>query len=152
MPRFPTPKIFTPKNPMKYIGDVNNIVCRSGIEFRYMKFFDENPSILKYSSEEIIIEYIHPVDRKPHRYFPDFMVQIKTKSGEKKNLLIEIKPSSDLVKPVKGKKQTKTFLSEAITWEVNQAKWAAAKKWAAKRNMEFKVFTEKEIKLKFVKK
>ena len=149
MRRYPKAKKFFPKNPEKYVGDVNNIVCRSGIEYRYFKFFDENSSIVKYSSEEVIIPYVSPIDKKVHRYFPDFMIQVKTKDGKLKNFLIEIKPSSDLIEPKAGKKTTKRLLSEMVTWETNKAKWESAKKFAKKHNMDFLVMTEKTIALNF---
>lgn len=149
MRKYPEPKLFHPKNPNKYVGDANNIICRSGIEQRYFKYFDESPSILKYSSEEISIKYINPFDKKIHRYFPDFLIQVKTKTGEVKNILIEIKHSSDLMVPKKGKKKTKTFLTENITYEINQAKWRAAEIFCKKNNMDFWVLTEQHIKLKW---
>jgi len=149
MPRYPTPRKFVPVNPNKYVGDPNNIVCRSGIELRYMKLFDENPNVIKYSSEEFHIPYISPVDGKEHRYFPDFLIQVKTKTGDLRNILLEIKPSSDLIQPVKGKKKAKTFLSEAMTWEINNAKWKFAEAFCKKHNMKFMVVTEKEIKYKW---
>jgi hypothetical protein len=48
---------FVPKFPSKYIGNVNNIVFRSGLEYHFFKFFDENPSITNWGSEEIVIPY-----------------------------------------------------------------------------------------------
>lgn len=149
MAKYPDPFLFKPKNPHKYVGDPTKIVCRSGIEHRYLKFFDETPSILNYASEEYKIPYLHPVDGKVHRYFPDFVVKVLTKTGETKIWMIEIKTSSDTIKPSKGKKRTKTFLTEVMTWEVNQAKWRAADAWCKKRNIEFKVMTEQHIKHKF---
>lgn len=149
MKRFPTPKKFTPKHPDKYVGDVDKIVCRSNLEYRYFKYFDENSSIIKYSSEEIVVPYLSPMDRKMHRYFPDFLIQIKTKSGQIKNVLIEIKPSVETVEPKKGKKKISTFMSEVATWQINSAKWAAAEIFAKKHNMDFIVLTEKHVKIKW---
>ena len=48
---------YTPENPNKYMGNVNNIVYRSMWERRCMKYFDGNASILKWSSEELAIPY-----------------------------------------------------------------------------------------------
>jgi hypothetical protein len=148
MRRFPKPKPFKPKNPSKYVGDVHKIICRSGIELRYMKYFDETTAVTKWASEKIVIPYVNPLDGQVHRYFPDFMVQILTK-GQKRNYLIEIKSSGDTVQPVKGKRASKTFITEQATWSVNNAKWKAAKAFCAKHNMTFMVLTEKEIKFKF---
>jgi hypothetical protein len=62
-----------------------------------MRYLDGNDSILRWSSEEIIIPYRSPIDGKVHRYFPDFWV--KTSQGE---TLIEIK-SKIQTKPPKPK-------------------------------------------------
>ena len=142
------PKQFVPKNPEKYVGDPSNIICRSGIELRYMKFFDENPNILRYASEEFHIPYLSPVDKKMHRYFPDFIVEVKTKTGEKKTFVIEVKSFSETQPPRKGK-NTKRLLEETQTWAVNNSKWEHARNFCKKRGFHFMVLTEKEIKFKW---
>jgi hypothetical protein len=129
---------FLPKNKEKYIGDVGAIVCRSLWERSVCKFFDENSNIIKWSSEEISIPYLNPLDNKMHNYYPDFLVQFKTNENVK-TWLIEVKP----------KKQT--FLKEncskkeKITWIINSSKWKAAENYCKKNNFEFKLITEKEI-------
>lgn len=45
---------FYPKNPQKYSGDPNNIIYRSLLERNLMSYFDKNPNILKWASEEQI--------------------------------------------------------------------------------------------------
>ena len=77
---------YKPKNISKYKGDYRKIFHRSGLELKFMRYLDGNDSILKWSSEEIVIPYRSPIDGKVHRYFPDFWV--KTSQGE---TLIEIK-------------------------------------------------------------
>jgi hypothetical protein len=130
--------LFKPKNVKKYIGDPNNIVCRSLWERRVCKFLDENKNILKWSSEEIVIPYLSPIDQKMHNYYPDFLVQFN--DGSKvKTWLLEVKPSKQLVLKENSSKK------EKITWIVNTAKWEAAKNYSLKNNMEFKILTEKEI-------
>jgi hypothetical protein len=130
--------LFKPKNVKKYIGDSNNIVCRSLWERRVCKFLDENKNILKWSSEEIVIPYLSPIDQKIHNYYPDFLVQFN--DGSKvKTWLLEVKPSKQLVLKENSSKK------EKITWIVNTAKWEAAKNYSLKNNMEFKILTEKEI-------
>ncbi len=68
---------YIPQNPEKYIGDVSNIVCRSLWERNICKFCDINESIIKWSSEEIVIPYLSPIDKKQHNYYPDFLIQFK---------------------------------------------------------------------------
>ena len=48
---------FKPKHYKKYKGDPTKVIYRSMWELRFMKYCDKNPSILEWSSEEIIIPY-----------------------------------------------------------------------------------------------
>ena len=72
---------YHPTNRKKYRGDVNNIIYRSLWERKFMVYCDTNPDITEWGSEEIVIPYMSPLDRKRHRYFPDFY--IKTSNGDK---------------------------------------------------------------------
>ena len=58
---------FTPRNPSKYVGDSTNIIYRSSWECRLMDWFDRNPDIVSWASEELIIPYKSPVDNKFHQ-------------------------------------------------------------------------------------
>ena len=71
--------IYRPTNPNKYAGDPNRIVYRSNWERKFMLYCDRNDDIIYWASEELSIPYVNPIDRKVHRYFPDFI--IKTKNG-----------------------------------------------------------------------
>jgi len=51
-----------------------------------MNWLDKNPDIISWASEEMIVPYISPVDGKWHRYFPDFLVKVRTKDGVVGNL------------------------------------------------------------------
>ena len=57
---------FNPKNPQKYIGNSANIICRSLWERTFCKYLDENQNILRWSSEELVIPYVSPIDDKIH--------------------------------------------------------------------------------------
>ena len=59
-----------------------------------MLIFDENPNVTKWASEEIAIPYLSPVDRKRHKYYPDFIIEMKNKQGEVETVMIEVKPKS----------------------------------------------------------
>jgi hypothetical protein len=50
--------------------------------------------------------------------------------------------------PERGRKQKKTFITEATTYVINQAKWEAAKKYADKRGWKFTILTEKDLNIK----
>jgi hypothetical protein len=136
---------YTPSNPNKYKGDPTNIIWRSTWELRMLKFLDHNPSILEWGSEEIVIPYISPLDNKPHRYFVDFYVKVRSKSGSINKFLIEVKPYNQTIAPKRPKKITESYKNAVGTYLVNGAKWAAAKAWAEERGMSFVVFTENEI-------
>jgi hypothetical protein len=129
---------YKPKNLKKYIGNTNNIVCRSLWERNVCKFLDENESIIKWSSEEIAIPYTHPIDKKIHNYYPDFMIQFKNETGTH-TWILEIKPKKQTLL---RENATKT---EKLIWSVNTAKWDAAKKYCEKNNITFKLLTEKEL-------
>jgi len=136
---------FTPRNPQKYIGDYKNIIYRSSWEVRFMHHFDKADWCVSWSSEEIAIPYLSPTDGKYHRYFPDFVVKIKTKSGPIKTWMVEVKPKKQTQPPEKQKKVTKRYITEVTTWGVNQAKWEQAKEYCADRGWEFVILTEDHL-------
>lgn len=131
---------FVPENPKKYRGDPTNIIYRSLWERRVMVHLDKNSTIIEWSSEEIVIPYLSPVDGRWHRYFPDFYV--RTKEG---SMILEVKPANQSVAPEPKKKVTKRYLTEVMTYGVNQAKWKAAQEYCDDRKWKFKVLTENEI-------
>jgi len=110
-----------------------------------MSWLDREPSIISWASEELIIPYISPVDGKWHRYFPDFLVKSRTKDGQLKTLLLEVKPKKQTQEPEQRKRITKQYINEVTTWGVNQAKWKAAQEFCADRNWEFKLITEDHL-------
>ena len=135
---------FIPKNPKKYNGDPKNIIYRSTWEVRVMKYLDEHPNVLWWASEELHVPYLSPVDNKLHRYFPDFIVKAKDKTGTIKTLMLEVKPEKQTKMPTQTKK-TKKYLEEAVTFAVNQAKWKAADLFCKEHGWQFKIITEKEL-------
>jgi hypothetical protein len=136
---------FTPKNPQKYVGDYTNIIYRSSWECKVMTYLDKTEDVISWASEELIIPYISPVDRKYHRYFPDFLVKVRTKDNKLRTILIEVKPKKQTQEPEKKKRVTKQYINEVVTWGVNQAKWKAAEEYCLDRNWEFQIWTEKEL-------
>jgi len=136
---------YQPSYPKKYKGDPTNIIYRSLWERKFMRYCDLNENILEWGSEEIIVPYSSPVDRRVHRYFPDFYIKIKESNNTIKKYLIEIKPKKQTVPPKKPQRQTKGYLREAYEYAKNQSKWAAAREYCADRGWEFKVITEIEL-------
>jgi hypothetical protein len=132
---------YTPKNPKKYKGDPTKITYRSSWELQCMAYFDKNPDIIWWASEEMAIPYRSPIDGKRHRYFPDFI--IKTSNGEV--VMIEVKPAYQSRPPEKKSRVTKKYLNEVKTWGINQAKWKAAQSYCADRKWKFQVLTEDHL-------
>jgi len=112
-----------------------------------MKTFDTNSNVVSWSSEEVCIPYVSPVDNKKHKYYPDFLVEVKNKMGKIDTLLIEVKPEKQTTEPSKPKsgKLTRTYLTEVKSYAINTAKWNAAKKFCHVRGWKFKILTEKDI-------
>lgn len=137
---------YKPVNAAKYNGDPTNIVYRSLLERRFMVYCDTNVNILKWSSEEVVIPYVSPIDNRYHRYFVDFWIRYKNTKGEIKESLIEVKPKSQTTPPKRPEgKPTRRFINEVKTWGVNEAKWKAAIEYCADRKWEFQLITEKEL-------
>ena len=133
--------IYKPTNPKKYVGDPNRIVYRSMLERRFMRYCDLSENVIFWSSEELSIIYRNPIDKKIHRYFPDFIIKMKTG----KRYMIEIKPDRQTRPPRKPKRQTKSYMRESLEYVKNQAKWKAAQYYCEDNDLEFKLVTEKEL-------
>lgn len=139
---------FVPKNPKKYVGDPTNIIFRSLWERKVMVYLDENVNVLEWRSEEIAIPYYDPTTRKYRRYFPDFIVKVKTANGGTKVLMLEVKPKKQTIEPKVQKRKTKAYITEVTTWATNTAKWEAAREYCLDRGWEFKFITETELGIK----
>ena len=140
---------FKPKNRAKYKGDHTAITYRSLWELRFMRYLDTTPSVLKWSSEEIVIPYHSQIDGRRHRYFPDFWVKVKTSEGVVKESLIEVKPKAQCSppkgSPPKDRRKRGRFIREVKTWGVNEAKWKAAKAYCDDRKWGWKILTEEDL-------
>ena len=136
---------FSPKNTNKYLGDPTNIWYRSLWERRVMVYLDENSSVVEWSNEEIVIPYLSPVDNRVHRYFPDFIVRLRNKQGFIESTIIEVKPASQTKPPKMQKRTTRKYITEVMTWGVNEAKWEAANAYCKDRGWKFVVVTEKDL-------
>lgn len=108
-----------------------------------MKWLDENPSVIEWNSEETIIPYLCRTDQRMHRYFPDFLVKFDTGI----TLLIEIKPDSQIRKPVvDGKKINKALIESITTYTKNSSKWEAAEAHCKKHGWQFQIWGESALK------
>jgi hypothetical protein len=116
---------FTPKNPLKYNGNVNQIIYRSSWERLFMSYCDRHPSIVSWSSEEIKVPY--KFDGKHRTYYPDFWISMIDESETLVEKLIEIKPYYQR------------------SWKINKAKWEQAEQACYQNGMQFLVLTERDL-------
>lgn len=130
---------FQIKNPEKYVGN-KTPTYRSGWEFVFMQFCDNNPSIIQWASEAIHINYRNPLTGKNTIYVPDFLIIYIDKSGQKHAEVIEVKPTKETTLEAAGK----SVKAQAAAI-LNMAKWEAARAWCKSHGLSFRVVTEKEI-------
>jgi len=130
------------KNIRKYAGNPLKVKYRSLWERQVMRWLDDNDSVLRWNSEEVIVGYKCKTDNRLHRYFVDLYIQMK----DGKEYLIEIKPKKQTIPPKQPTRKTKKYLNEVLTYGKNISKWEAAKEYAHKRDMIFQVWTEDTIK------
>ena len=129
---------YTIKNIAKYVGK-NTPRYRSGWEFAFMTFCDNNDHILQWASESITIPYRNPITGKQTIYVPDFLIQYRNKNNQVITELIEIKPKKQSVI------ESKTSQRDRAAVAVNYAKWDAAMKWCKRNGLTFRVVTEDDI-------
>lgn len=139
---------YIPTNKEKYIGNPNNIICRSTWERKFCKWCDSDENILQWGSEEIRIRYYDPVRERYRYYYPDFIMVLKESTGQIKKYLIEIKPQKQTIEPTKKQRTTKKYINEVYTYVTNQAKWKAAEDFCKDNSLIFKILTEKDLGIK----
>lgn len=136
---------YTPIHPEKYEGDPTGIIARSSWETKFFIWCDNNPAVVKWSSEELIIPYKCKTDDRWHRYFPDAKVKIRDAAGNIKTYIVEIKPDKQTRPPETPKRKTRQYINEVLTWGKNESKWLAAIEYCKDRGYEFKILTEKHL-------
>jgi hypothetical protein len=141
--------VYHPVNKDKYVGPTP-IICRSSWERKYCQYCDLKDEVIKWSSEPFKIKYYNPLTKKEHTYYPDFYIKVITNSGAFKEYIVEIKPSTYLKKPIQPKRNTEKALSNYKylyeSYIKNFVKAKAGKIYAADRNMEYIILTEKSLK------
>lgn len=135
------------KHPEKYKGDPTDVIYRSSWELKFMNWCDANSAVIEWSSETTVIPYVCPTDNRPHRYFIDFKIRVKTKDGIK-TYLVEIKPDKQTRPPETPKRRTKQYINEVMTWGKNEAKWRYAREYCKDRGYEFVILTEFHLGIK----
>lgn len=137
--------IYKPSYPQKYVGDPNNIICRSSWERLFCRWCDLNENIIAWGSEIIRIKYYDPVKQKVRNYFPDFIIKVREQSGDIKKYIVEIKPKKQTMAPKPRKRTTKSYLHEVYTFETNKAKWRAAEEFCKDNMIGFRIITEEQL-------
>ena len=140
---------YKPNNPLKYRGNVHNVIYRSLWERKFMVYCDNTESIIEWGSEEIVIPYKSPGDGRIHRYFPDFYCKVRQDNGTIKRLVIEVKPKKQTKPPKEPQRKTKRYLNEVKTWGVNSSKWKYATEWCKDNGMEFQILTEDDLGIRY---
>lgn len=130
--------IYEVRNSQKYVGK-NKPRYRSGWEFAFMQFCDNNDHILQWASESISIPYRNPLTGKNTIYVPDFFITYRTKNNKVCAEVIEIKPKKQSVIESKQSQRDRAAVA------VNHAKWDAAQKWCQKQGLIFRVITEDQM-------
>ena len=131
--------VYQVKNPEKYVG-TKPPYCRSSWETTFCMFCDNNPSIQNWASEPVKIPYRDPLTGKPTVYVPDFLIYYIDRNMKKHAELIEIKPANQMLIEKVGKNPY-----NQAQFVKNQAKWAAAAKWAQQQGLKFRVINEHDI-------
>ena len=135
--------VFVPKYQSKFIG--SKAIYRSGLELKFFRFCDSNKNILKWSSEDVVVPYVSPIDGRVHRYFVDNYIMVK-EGDVVKNYLVEIKPFKQTKPPTTKYRKKQHLIYEQKQWAVNTSKWESARKYAKQKGWEFIIITEKDLK------
>jgi hypothetical protein len=143
--------VFTPKNPLKYIGK-SPITFRSSWELTMMMWFDKHPYIIQWASESIEIPYKNPLTNRWTVYIPDFVVVYAdgSGSGAQHVEMVEIKPMKECP-GYQPKVSSRTGRAGRVSKQavlaqvINAAKWSAAMAYCQKRGWKWRVVTEESL-------
>ena len=124
---------YRPEYPKKYKGDPTNIIYRSLWERQFMRYCDLNESVYQWQSEEFASPYKSPLDNRYQRYFPDFFVKYIDSTGNKRIMVIEIKPAKEVKMLEESKKRTK--------FQVEENCCKIVPKWKAKSSVQIVIMS-----------
>lgn len=126
-----------------------------------MDWCDKNSNVLRWAYEPYSIEYnfCKPphlpdwveqlVDNKTHKYYIDFLIEIKDNAGNVKMFVIEIKPERMTKEPKEPKRKTRAsilrYVNDMKEYAKNCNKWDSAEKFCARKGYQFKLLTEKNL-------
>ena len=130
--------VYKPLNPKKYVGK-GYPRYRSGWEWAFFQFCDNNEAVLEWASEAISIKYLHPITGKVTSYVPDIFMRYRTKNNKVCTEIIEIKPKKQTTMQEARNERDKIVVA------INMAKWAAARAFCQKNGLVFRVLTEDQL-------
>jgi hypothetical protein len=134
---------YNPKNPHKYVGDLSKIYYRSSWELKFLRHCDMSNDVVRYSSEAVMIPYTSPIDKRVHRYYVDFYVEIGRPDGVVSKWLLEVKPEKHTKLPKRPIKESvkslENYVKQVKRVLTNQAKFKAAKNFARQTGTKFGV-------------
>lgn len=152
------------RHPEKYINKSNkNLRAMSGLEMEWFVKFDNNSNVLRWASEEVIINYPRPIFEsktgkiikyEKRRYITDVWLYMKNHKGEMVEIIGEIKPISQVEQPQKPERNTpkamKRYINNYMIWTINQMKWKYAIKAVEEmrkrgKKIYFQILTENKI-------
>lgn len=143
--------LYVPKNMQKVIklNDKGGIYYRSGYELRVLNYLDHNPEVVKWGCEIIEIQY-YDNEGKPHRYYPDFYVEMRTSDPNVyKRMVLEVKPYKETQPPIVPKnanaKALESFEYQIKLYTKNIQKWNRSVEYCKARDLEFFLVTEKHL-------
>ena len=130
---------FKIKNPQKYLG--NKVpTYRSSWENRFMLFCDQDPRILHWQSEPMVIPYQDPFTGKKRKYTPDFFIVYNDKHGNRQTELIEVKPKNQTAVKFAGRSKPRQKIAA-----INEAKYRSAQQFCDEKGLTWRVLTEQDI-------
>jgi hypothetical protein len=124
---------------------------RSSWELKFMQYLDTQEFILKWNSEGVTIVY-QDLTGATHKYYPDFYYECLNSDDPTliDHVVVEIKPYSETIPPVKPKNPTIKALTNyeyaCKTYIKNRLKWDQARLWCNKRGYKFIIITEQHLK------
>ncbi len=130
--------IYHPKNPERYVG-TGPICYRSSWEYAACVYFDTHD--VYWASEPLTIPYYNPFTKRDTVYVPDFLIMYQ-KNGRNVVEMLEIKPLKEHPFIESANKLTK---KDQMSRALNAIKWKAAMMFCKKRNITFRVLTEKDL-------
>ena len=131
--------VYKIKNPEKYTGS-RSPIFRSGWEYTFMTFCDNNPSVQQWASEPVKIPYRDPLTGKQTVYVPDFLISYVDRNQKKHVEIVEIKPANQQLLEKVGKNPY-----NQAQYVKNIAKWQAANAWCRNQGIKFRIINEHDI-------